>query len=605
MRIYAATLLFFYFILLSSIYSFATPTPTWVAQPNIDGTPLPASTGGATSINFTLPTTNFLGALFCYCWFAASVGEPTPLPTPPAGWTTACSEGGAGGNPPASCACNPTATSGGTVSPSVGPIATSILGIAFAYDWATGVDACNIQYNASLSTSASIPAVPSSGNFLNGNGADTWMAWVGTSDNSLFMSPSLGNLQFGGSSSPYGNGSGQAIIDQHLSSNTQVPTQTITLNSTAVSFSAAMGFTTVPPQPPFTHIIGTIGGGPSANAPELMNIFILSNAINPWGTGPNQPQAPTGPSGSGFNLGVLCRATWGGVGVNLGGTGYGGVEQVKNTFDFTSLDYCQSAAQAAGTPWELEVVAGCYTPSWVVTTDGAPTVNLPSNICAGKGIPGGTDPNSQGTIPILWNSIYLNDLGSLITALGNRYSSGHSAYPPVDIKIEGLTYQSGEIGITKTAADGTVWLNNGYTVNVILGAWKTILADFAATTIPMSGQYLTVSLPNCSSQGCTTGTSTSPLYNYQETHYPNTYLQYNGWGNATYPCGIDPFLTDQLGLINLGVQAAAGNVPSQTGGGIALSMGQALVCAYNLMLQNPTPDALKILEIYNGQAPLL
>ncbi len=154
------------------------------------------------------------------------------------------------------------------------------------------------------------------------------------------------------------------------------------------------------------------------------------------------------------------------------------VEPEENQFDWTFIDNEMSKAVAYGKKVSIGIIAGDLTPHWQ---------NNPFTFLDFKIIPHDGDGHARWTsIPIPWETPFLNAYTNLIKALKEHLSQKASFYNVVSIiKICGINQETAETrlpyedstyveGIDTASNAPAIWIANGYTQNKVYNAWKYI-----------------------------------------------------------------------------------------------------------------------------------
>jgi hypothetical protein len=182
-------------------------------------------------------------------------------------------------------------------------------------------------------------------------------------------------------------------------------------------------------------------------------------------------------SGSTFASSVLLNK-------NVDGLAYRGnwtaIEPSEGSFNWAPIDSVIATAKTYGKKVSISITAGYRTPAWVFS-DGAQAFKFVWDKNWGPAY------CTIVTIPVPWDSVFLNKWGAFITALGARYS----ANPYVShVKFTGVNSISQETNlpyhVNENINNGQCtgyndvqdWVNVGYTRVKVLDAWEQIAGTY-------------------------------------------------------------------------------------------------------------------------------
>ncbi|MDA8168918.1 MAG: beta-galactosidase [Nitrospiraceae bacterium] len=185
---------------------------------------------------------------------------------------------------------------------------------------------------------------------------------------------------------------------------------------------------------------------------------------------PASPEQPAGPiikMGGVYALGTAVSGISDGVLSNPSVTGvslrahWDTIEAQKGIYDWSSLDTDISRAIQKGKKIMIRVIAGQFTPAWVYN-EGAKPFNFTDN-----GVP--------ATMPVPWDSVYLNNWTRFIQALAARYAQMPQV---VTVQMTGPC-DAGEMYLPNKT-DEAFWQSLGYTDALLIGAWATVIDAYGA-----------------------------------------------------------------------------------------------------------------------------
>ena len=141
------------------------------------------------------------------------------------------------------------------------------------------------------------------------------------------------------------------------------------------------------------------------------------------------------------------------------------LETQSGVYDWTPIDRAITASHAVHLPVILRVIAGIYTPAWVLGQ--VPTVAIPNQY-----FPSTAFYANPTVVPVLWDSAYVADWGSFIRALGARYD-GSSDVRLIEMSGEGV------IGEMYLPPDMSAWNGAGYSDAGLLSATESTITTYA------------------------------------------------------------------------------------------------------------------------------
>lgn len=258
------------------------------------------------------------------------------------------------------------------------------------------------------------------------------------------------------------------------------------------------------------------------------------------------------------------------------------IEPSPGVYDWTPIDNSINAARAVHLPVILHVIAGIYSPSWVLAqsrTVSVPNVYFPNT---------GPYP-TVATVPVPWDPTYLTDWESFSRAFAARYD-GNSEIYLVDLS------GGGDIGDMYLPADMTAWRAAGYSDAALVSAWQQIITTYAQafTKTPIGLSIAESFSCNSVSDGFTNPTCTAgwksdvlqPLAAWIAATYPGHIWMQNNGLKPKYSSGI--FLTRQI----LRADCQSTTVGYQMGG--AMNSPTALYDSFAVARQ----DQVGYVEVY-------
>jgi hypothetical protein len=228
---------------------------------------------------------------------------------------------------------------------------------------------------------------------------------------------------------------------------------------------------------------------------------------------------------------------------NLAGTPAAGIswkfrwselETAPGVYNWTAVDNSINAARALNKPVMLRVVAGIYSPGWVLSS--VPTVSIPNVYFPNTG------PYANPTLtPVVWSSGYLADWTAFVRAFGARYDGNSSVYL---VHAGG----AGDIGDMYLAPDMALWNAAGYSDSNLLAAWETILNAYkqaftrTAVAIGITEPIICTAVSSgFTNSTCAAGSRSNvllPLAGWIQANDSHLFLQNNGLSGRYLAAGI-------------------------------------------------------------------
>jgi hypothetical protein len=318
-----------------------------------------------------------------------------------------------------------------------------------------------------------------------------------------------------------------------------------------------------------------LAGGPATPGCPFTGTPLTSRSAPPAGViadadyGPGiQKIATDNQWGSVFNPLVLSDASIQGLYLQIQ---WSTIEPANGQYNWAPIDCVLSKADAAGKFFDLDILSGFSTPSWLLQylayarAKNVPGATNPDGVpwhwfsYAYPG-PGGT-PNPLSSVPralpVPWNTQYLDAFVTFLKVVAARYGTNHefetigvSGPTSVSTEMSLPDNSSGDGSLPPTGDDLTEFAQKppnglGYTPALYEAAWAKMFASFH-TTFPY--QYMSVALHNVlplNAQGtveASAAISTELTVLHAATaRYPTSLLvQANGLG-ATSGANVGPF----------------------------------------------------------------
>jgi hypothetical protein len=158
---------------------------------------------------------------------------------------------------------------------------------------------------------------------------------------------------------------------------------------------------------------------------------------------------------------ALAIPTVAGISMRIG---WGAVEPSPGDYRWAKIDQTIAQARAAGKVAQIRVIAGIYSPNWVLQQ--VPTLRFSDRYLYNPA----NYPDTV-TMPIPWSDAYLDRWDRFVAALGARYdgAAGLAA-----IHMSG----GGFIGEMTLPTDVPTWLDAGYSDDRLIGAWGRIIGSY-------------------------------------------------------------------------------------------------------------------------------
>jgi hypothetical protein len=154
------------------------------------------------------------------------------------------------------------------------------------------------------------------------------------------------------------------------------------------------------------------------------------------------------------------------------------IESVQGKPDWSRLDQLFAAAESSNKWVHLLIFPGFFSPAWAL--EGVQTEPFPLQYGPGKG--------AVETLPMPWDTVYLNRWSAFLKQLGDRYGKSPAFRL---IGAAGPTSVSAEFTLPHSAEDLKKWQKDSYTPSKYLGAWQKVLKIYAAD---FPNQYVSLSM---------------------------------------------------------------------------------------------------------------
>lgn len=148
--------------------------------------------------------------------------------------------------------------------------------------------------------------------------------------------------------------------------------------------------------------------------------------------------------------------------------GWKDIEPVDNSYNWALLDNQIAVANTYGKKISLAIGGGPNTPSWLYTL-GVPTYSY--------SVP------FSGTIPIIWNTTFINKWTEFISALGNHYKNDTTI---VLVYITNATTNGYEMQMPYSPTPS--YSSSGYADSKVIDSWKQVIDTFL---VAFPDHYLT------------------------------------------------------------------------------------------------------------------
>ena len=266
-------------------------------------------------------------------------------------------------------------------------------------------------------------------------------------------------------------------------------------------------------------------------------------------------------------------------------TFWSNVQPAPDRFDWSFIDSQVQAASTSGKKVILAVLPGAFTPQWAL--QGVQSAQFVIDY--------GFMQGSTVTLPMPWDTTYLNRWLAFVQVMGQRYDSNPVV---VNIPAVGPTSISEEMSLPNDSAALTKWKQLGYTLEKYESAWQQTLAayvqSFPTTQISLTF-YPGLKIPDASAETATR----VDVANFAFTNYgQHVSFQENGLSARKDTPALGYDLVQQYSsktTVGFEMGTSATEKPDQMGGTTAES---ALQASINLGLK----ANIKFLEIYEKDA---
>ncbi len=158
-------------------------------------------------------------------------------------------------------------------------------------------------------------------------------------------------------------------------------------------------------------------------------------------------------------------------------TSWADVEPEEGRFDFSKIDTVLASAEKNGKWIRLILVPGFGTPAWAL--EGVKTEQFPIQYGPGQG--------TVMSLPMPWDSVYLNRWFAVLKQLSDRYGKSPALRM---VAATGPTSVSDEFTLPNSPQDLEKWQNDFYTPSKWIGAWRKVFQVYAAD---FPNQYISLS----------------------------------------------------------------------------------------------------------------
>jgi hypothetical protein len=262
-------------------------------------------------------------------------------------------------------------------------------------------------------------------------------------------------------------------------------------------------------------------------------------------------------------------------------TFWSNVQPAPDRFDWTFIDSQVRAASASGKKVILLVLPGAFTPLWALQGVQSAQFVVDYGFVQGTTV----------TLPMPWDSTYLNRWFAFVRVLGQRYDSNPAV---VNVPATGPTSISEEMSLPNNPTAVAKWKQLGYTLQKYEGAWQQTLAahvqSFPTTQISLTF-YPGLPIPDASAETATRVDVASIAFTNNGQHVA---FQENGLSARKAAPSLGYDLVQQYSTtttVGFEMGTSATEKPDQMGGTTAASALQASV---DLGLK----AGIKFLEIY-------
>jgi hypothetical protein len=143
------------------------------------------------------------------------------------------------------------------------------------------------------------------------------------------------------------------------------------------------------------------------------------------------------------------------------------IERVQDTPDWSQLDELFAAAQSSNKWVQLSIYPGFFTPDWALKGVKTHKFTVPYGRYAGQ----------QMSLPMPWDSVYLNRWFAFLKLVSARYGTSQAFRM---IALDGPTSVSPEFTLPNSPTDLEEWQDQHYTPSKYLGAWQQVFKVYAA-----------------------------------------------------------------------------------------------------------------------------
>jgi Beta-galactosidase len=262
-------------------------------------------------------------------------------------------------------------------------------------------------------------------------------------------------------------------------------------------------------------------------------------------------------------------------------TFWSNVQPTPDQFDWSFIDSQVQAASESSKKVILVVLPGAFTPQWALQGVQSAQFVVDYGFVQGTTV----------TLPMPWDTTYLNRWFEFVRALGQRYDGNPTV---VNVPATGPTSISEEMSLPNDRTAVASWERLGYTLHKYEDAWQQTLAafmqSFPTTQISLTF-YPGLPIPNASAETATRDDIAAFAFTNYGKHIA---FQENGLSARKGPLSLGYDLVQQYSSkANVGFEmsTSATEKPEQMGGSTAASALQASV---DLGLKAD----IKFLEIY-------
>jgi Beta-galactosidase len=262
-------------------------------------------------------------------------------------------------------------------------------------------------------------------------------------------------------------------------------------------------------------------------------------------------------------------------------TFWSNVQPAPERFDWTFIDSQVQAASASGKKVILLVLPGAFAPQWALQGVQSAQFVVDYGFVQGTTV----------TLPMPWDSTYLNRWFAFVRVLGQRYDSNPAV---VNVPATGPTSISEEMSLPNNPTAVAKWKQLGYTLQKYEGAWQQTLAahvqSFPTTQISLTF-YPGLPIPDASAETATRVDVASIAFTNNGQHVA---FQENGLSARKAAPSLGYDLVQQYSTkttVGFEMGTSATEKPDQMGGTTAASALQASV---DLGLK----AGIKFVEIY-------